>query len=118
MANADEGLVQAEAPLRIEVVYSPTAGMADQVSLKLPAGASVMQALQASGLLDRHPTLASMELVLGVWGRKVTADTVLRDRDRVEVYRPLTVDPKEARRLRYRGQARQPKAVIRRRGGT
>ena len=41
-------------------------------------------------------------LRLGVWGKPRSADTLLRDRDRVEIYRPLTVDPKEARRQRYR----------------
>ena len=42
------------------------------------------------------------DLQVGVWGRKCDVTAVLRDRDRVELYRPLTVDPKEARRLRYK----------------
>jgi uncharacterized protein len=41
-----------------------------------------------------------------VWGRVTPLDHVLRDGDRVEIYRPLTVDPKEARRLRYKRQRR------------
>ena len=66
--------------------------------------------MRASGLLERHADLASASaLDTGVWCRAAPADTALRDRDRVEVYRPLTVDPKEARRLRYKRRS-SPKA--------
>ena len=58
-------------------------------------------ALQASGVLLRHAGRMG-RLEAGVWFKLVPTDTVLRDKDRVELYRPLTVDPKEARRLRYR----------------
>lgn len=88
--------------LAIEVVYSPAAGQVDHVELALPPGATVHDAVLASGVLERHPSAADAEL--GVWGRLAPAQQPLRDRDRVELYRPLTVDPKEARRLRYRGQ--------------
>jgi hypothetical protein len=43
---------------------------------------------------------------VGVWGQLRTLDHVLRDRDRVEIYRPLQIDPKDARRLRHRQQSR------------
>jgi hypothetical protein len=46
-------------------------------------------------------------MVIGVWGRKQPLDAALRDRDRVELYRPLQVDPKEARRLRYKRTRQQ-----------
>lgn len=95
-------MVPAEAPLElhVEVVYCPRPGSADRVTVTLPAGATVADALHASGLLARHG-LASEGLQLGVWCRASDAETPLRDRDRVEVYRPLQVDPKEARRQRY-----------------
>ncbi len=97
MAPADEkGL------LRIEVVYSPAPHVVDQVQLQLPAGSTVEQALRASGLLDRHALTADERLALGVWGKRSALGDALRDGDRVEVYRPLRVDPKEARRQRYR----------------
>ncbi len=85
----------------VEVAYCPRPGECDRVSLTLPAGATVAEALLASGVLQRHG-LQAEGLRLGVWCKAKDAGTVLRDRDRVEVYRPLTVDPKEARRLRYK----------------
>jgi putative ubiquitin-RnfH superfamily antitoxin RatB of RatAB toxin-antitoxin module len=91
------------ATLRIEVCCSPGSGEVDCCQLELPEGSTLWQAVQASGLLQRYPELAQ-EPSLGIWGRKQPADTRLRDRDRVELYRPLKVDPKEARRQRYRGQ--------------
>jgi putative ubiquitin-RnfH superfamily antitoxin RatB of RatAB toxin-antitoxin module len=86
--------------LNIEVVYCPGPGLCDRIPLNLPAGATVADALAASGLMERHG-LPAQALRLGVWCKPREAHTVLRERDRVEVYRPLTVDPKEARRQRY-----------------
>jgi uncharacterized protein len=88
--------------LRVEVVYCPRPGATDLVALTLPPGATVADALRASGLPERH-ALPPQDLRIGVWSRVCEPGRVLRDRDRVEIYRPLTVDPKEARRLRYRG---------------
>jgi putative ubiquitin-RnfH superfamily antitoxin RatB of RatAB toxin-antitoxin module len=87
--------------LRIEVAYSPAPGQVDRVALDLADGARVRDALAASGLLARHG-LTPDDLRTGIWGRPQPADATLRDRDRVEIYRALRVDPKEARRLRYR----------------
>jgi putative ubiquitin-RnfH superfamily antitoxin RatB of RatAB toxin-antitoxin module len=93
--------------LAVEVVYAPAPHQIDLTSLQLPAGANVATALQASGVLQRHG-LPVDALRVGVWGRACTLEQPLRERDRVEVYRPLTVDPKEARRQRYKGKARPP----------
>jgi putative ubiquitin-RnfH superfamily antitoxin RatB of RatAB toxin-antitoxin module len=87
--------------MRVEVVYCPKPGHTDLVSLQLPDGACVQDAVAASGLCLRH-ALAEGSYQLGIWGRMQPAQTLLRDRDRVELYRPLQVDPKEARRLRYK----------------
>jgi hypothetical protein len=87
--------------LRIEVVYCPRPGVVDRVALDLRPAATVADALRASGVVERHG-LDLATLRSGIWGRAQPLDTPLRERDRVEVYRPLTVDPKEARRLRYR----------------
>ncbi len=63
-----------------------------------------MQALEASGIRREERALATGVPEFGIWGRKVAAEQVLRDGDRVEVYRPLRVDPKVARRERFRTQ--------------
>ena len=92
---------------RVEVAYSATARQVELVALDLPAASTVSDALHASGLLERHG-LVSGALQCGVWGRRCTLSQVLRDGDRVELCRALTVDPKDARRLRDKGQ-RRPK---------
>jgi hypothetical protein len=89
--------------LRVEVAYSPAPRQVQVVTLELAAGCSVADALRASGLLERH-ALTLEGLRCGVWGRVQPLDALLRDGDRVELYRPLSVDPKEARRLRYKRQ--------------
>lgn len=87
--------------LQVEVAYCASPGVADVVLLQLPAGALLSDALGASGVLERHG-LSAPDLRVGVWCKSRDLTTVLRDRDRVEIYRPLTVDPKEARRQRYK----------------
>ena len=87
--------------MQVEVVYCPAPGEVDRVELTLGEGATLADALAASGLAARHG-LDLSSLRVGVWGRERPPPTALRQSDRVEVYRPLTVDPKEARRLRYR----------------
>lgn len=89
--------------IRVEVAYSAAPRQVDVAALTMPAGCTVAQALQASGLLQRHG-LQAAELQVGIWSRVVALDSPLRERDRVEIYRPLKVDPKEARRQRYKGQ--------------
>lgn len=99
-------MAPAEMPamLDIEVAYSPTPRQVDRVALTLPAGSTVAQALKASGLLARHGLPLDDTLSVGVWMKARPLGTVLRPNDRVEIWRPLTVDPKEARRQRYRKQ--------------
>ncbi|MBU6260776.1 MAG: RnfH family protein [Burkholderiales bacterium] len=86
--------------IEVEVVYGPRPGSIDRVALTLAAGATVLDALRASGVLQRHG-LVEEGLRIGVWSRACTPEQPLRERDRVEIYRPLLVDPKEARRQRY-----------------
>jgi len=85
--------------LRIDVAFCPVGGRCDRVELALPAGSTLRTALVASGLLERHD-LKMGELQVGVWSRIEDLAHPLRDRDRVEIYRPLTVDPMDARRRR------------------
>ena len=88
--------------LRVEVMYSAGPRSTWCWHGTLPAGASLEHALRASGLLQAHRDIDLARCAVGVWGRRRALTDVLRDRDRVEVCRPLKVDPKEARRLRYR----------------
>jgi len=96
---------RAEAPLQIEVVAALAPRQVRVVSLGLPAGSTVGDALVAAGLLAVGAPLPE-GATCGVWSRRCDQGRALRDGDRVELYRALTVDPKEARRLRYRGQHR------------
>ena len=98
-------MAHAEPPrIDVTVVYSPRAGEVDQVVVRLPPGATLHDALLISGLLTRHPSIDLAQHRVGVWGKLRTLDVPLRDQDRVEVYRPLLIDPKEARRQRQRKQ--------------
>lgn len=85
--------------MRVEVVYALPEGH-DATMVELPAGASVADALAASGIAQRHPGIRLTDL--GIFGRRVIAQTVLGEGDRVEIYRPLAIDPKESRRQRAR----------------
>ena len=92
------------AELRVSVAFSPRAGVVDEVELRLPCGATVADALRESGMQARHPEHDVAALPVGVWGSFCDRADLLRDRDRVELYRPLLVDPKEARRQRHQVQ--------------
>ena len=85
--------------INIEVVYALPH---EQVllKLKLPQGSTVAEAVQASGVVDKHPEINLAQNKLGIYGKLSKADAVLRDKDRVEIYRPLIADPKEVRRKR------------------
>ena len=92
-----------EARVHIELAWSPAPRQVRTATLTLPDGSTVADALRASGWADEiGPDLEGCRC--GVWGRVQTLEHPLRDGDRVEVYRPLKVDPKEARRLRYKRQ--------------
>jgi putative ubiquitin-RnfH superfamily antitoxin RatB of RatAB toxin-antitoxin module len=85
--------------IRVEVVYAlPDAQ--EVIPLTLGAGASVQDALDACGIFDRHPQIDARGCGVGIWGRVVDRSHPLREGDRVEIYRPLQADPKQARRAR------------------
>jgi hypothetical protein len=66
--------------------------------LALPEGSTVVEAIRASGLAEEFPEIGSARA--GIYGKPAAAGAILRDRDRVEIYRPLQGDPKEVRRMR------------------
>jgi putative ubiquitin-RnfH superfamily antitoxin RatB of RatAB toxin-antitoxin module len=89
--------------IRVEVVYAlPQAQTIVELELRL--GATVADALTASRLQEILPGNSFAGFRIGVWGATVLPDTELRDRDRVEIYRELVADPKQARRQRARQQ--------------
>lgn len=87
--------------LQVTVVYSPAPCQVLELPVSLPPGSAVADALAASGVLRQYPEIDATDLLLGVWGRKAGAGQLLRDKDRVEIYRDLKVDPKVARRERF-----------------
>jgi hypothetical protein len=87
-----------ERTVRVEVVYALPEAQ-EIVALELRTGATVEDAIAASGIAIRHPGIATRPPA-GIHGRSVALDTILRAGDRVEIYRPLVADPKQARRRR------------------
>lgn len=70
------------------------------INVRLPAGATLRDAIDASGILVRHPQIDLLTQRVGVFGRILPLDAAVVHGDRVEIYRPLTVDPKVARQRR------------------
>jgi putative ubiquitin-RnfH superfamily antitoxin RatB of RatAB toxin-antitoxin module len=95
-------------PLHITVCFSPAPRTVCELALRLPAGATlqeaVVQAIAQPAWPADWPEQACRSLMPGLWGRKARWDTPLREGDRVELYRALQVDPKVARRQRFNQQ--------------
>jgi putative ubiquitin-RnfH superfamily antitoxin RatB of RatAB toxin-antitoxin module len=85
--------------ISIEVCY-PLPQKQELVSLQLPLGSTLLQALEASGLLQKYPEIDLKKNKFGIFAKLSKAESVLRDKDRVEIYRPLIADPKEVRKQR------------------
>lgn len=92
---------QLMAQINIEVCYA-TDTLQFRRALRLEAGATIQQALDVSGLAVEVPGVDLAAMAVGIYGKKKTLDTALREHDRVEVYRPLIADPKNARRRKVR----------------
>jgi putative ubiquitin-RnfH superfamily antitoxin RatB of RatAB toxin-antitoxin module len=69
-------------------------------ALDVAAGTTIGQAIEMSGILQEAPEINLVTMPVGIYGKKKTLDTVLQPRDRIEIYRPLIADPKDARRRR------------------
>jgi putative ubiquitin-RnfH superfamily antitoxin RatB of RatAB toxin-antitoxin module len=89
--------------MQITLLYSDQPRHVQELTLQLAEGTTVVQALHASSW-PVIEGLTSGDLTVGVWGKKATADQVLHDQDRLEIYRALRVDPKVARRERFAKQ--------------
>ncbi len=85
--------------IHIEVVYA----LRDRqkvVAVQLASGATVRDAVERSGLPAEFPEIDLSVNKFGIWNKLAKLDAALRDKDRVEIYRPLIADPKEVRRQR------------------
>lgn len=85
--------------INIEIVYA----LPNEQTLlkkKVPAGTTVADAVQQSGILEKYPEIELAKAKFGIFAKLTKGDTVLRDKDRIEIYRPLIADPKEVRRRR------------------
>ena|SRR5689334_11150503 len=85
--------------IRVEVAYAE-AGRQTLLELEVPEGTTVAQAIALSGIEATYPRINVGEMKTGIFGTLVPRQTQLREGDRVEIYRDLTIDPKEARRRR------------------
>jgi len=103
--------------IRVVCVFSAAARQSMSISIQLEEGTNVMQALQVfktaltkacsdSGHLLAIQASLNESTGQGIWGRKVTLTHVLQDGDRLEIYRPLQVDPKLARKQRFKRQGK------------
>lgn len=110
--------MESERLIQITVVFSPGPRDVREIVMQLTPPSTVLAALQASGFLQLFPEMDQPTTVVGVWGRKANLSQILRANDRVEIYRPLTVDPKVARRERFAKQgARTAGLFIKKRPG-
>ncbi|MDD3884575.1 MAG: RnfH family protein [Gallionella sp.] len=85
--------------IEIELVYA-LPGKQTLLRQRVPPGTTVTQAIESSGLLEKYPEINLSANKLGIFGKLTKGDVVLREKDRVEIYRPLIADPKEVRRKR------------------
>lgn len=85
--------------ITVEVAYALPQSQSI-IPLTVSQGTTAQEAIMQSGILLQYPDIAANKLVLGIFGKKAAPETVLQARDRVEIYRPLLANPKEARRQR------------------
>jgi putative ubiquitin-RnfH superfamily antitoxin RatB of RatAB toxin-antitoxin module len=92
--------------IQVEVAY---AKLDEQVIIPLDvdAGTTLEQAIQQSGILELYPEIDLAKNKTGIFGKIAKVDTELREKDRVEIYRPLIADPKESRRKRAEKKEKQ-----------
>ncbi len=88
-----------EPSIEVEVVYA-SRDRQTVLSLKVHRGTTVREAIERSGILQQYPEIDLNRNALGIFGRRVDAEQELRMDDRVEIYRPLRMDPKASRRRR------------------
>lgn len=105
----------AAASFPVDIVYA----LAEDpylVTIKVPSGCDVEQAILLSGLLTRFPEIDLLTAPIGIFSQRVELSRPLRALDRVEIYCPLLIDPKQARQLRVERKKAPGKKRFKRRG--
>lgn len=74
------------------------------LTVEVEAGASVADVIASSGIASRFAELAVADMAVGIWGEPVSRDSMVNAGDRVELYRPLEIDPRDARRRRAQAE--------------
>ena len=91
MVNAQE--------ITVMVAYAMP-GQQEIISVQIPANSTVKQAIEMSGILQKYKQIDLSKNMVGVYGKIVTLEQIVKELDRVEIYRPLLLDPMQARRER------------------
>lgn len=99
-----EASVVPASDVNVQLCYAQP-GKVFQLDLTLPAGSTMIRAIEASGVLQLFPDIDLGVNKVGIFGKQKPAGTLLREGDRVEIYRSLQADPKESRRRRARRSA-------------
>ena len=94
----------APALINVNVVYSPAPRQTCQWQVSLAIGATIEQALLQTSVFKEFTELNLETLQLGIWGARCSMQQILKNQDRIEIYRPLRVDPTVARRERFTRQ--------------
>jgi putative ubiquitin-RnfH superfamily antitoxin RatB of RatAB toxin-antitoxin module len=90
--------------VKVTIAYSPAPRQVLEWTIDVSLGCSARQAITQSGLLSEFADLTLDELNAGIWGKRLSLNHMLKDQDRIEIYRTLLVDPKLARRERFKRQ--------------
>lgn len=101
--------------MRVTLAFAPTPRDMVEESVEVPDNTTLVDALILAGWRDRFGLDRCTDLEFGVWNHKAALHTVLKPMDRVEIYRPLTVDPKKARRERFHKQGAKTAGLFARR---
>lgn len=95
--------------IQLEVVYA----LPDKQTVKslaVPEGLTVLAVIELSGVLSEYPEIDLAQQSVGIFGQTVSLETTVEPNDRIEIYRPLVLDPMEARRLRALKQKKPRRA--------
>lgn len=95
--------------ISVEVIYA-LPHRQEIVTLRLPAGSTVLAAVKASGLMEKYPEIDPATNKFGIFAKLAKPDAPLRNRDRVEIYRPLIADPRAVRAARAEKSAKKKAA--------
>jgi putative ubiquitin-RnfH superfamily antitoxin RatB of RatAB toxin-antitoxin module len=92
--------------LKVEVVYA-SSDKQKTISIQVLHGVSVKEAIIASDIQQHFPEIDLSNITVGIYGKRTSLDTLVQDRDRIEIYRPLLANPKEVRRKRAAVKTKQ-----------